>query len=111
MCLPGGQRAGITQAEELLSSLEPKAGIVDKRYDPDQLVRQIETAGAEGVIPPKRHRREQGEYDRDLYADRNEVKRFFGRIKHYRCAATRYEKTARCDLVRVQVAAIMTLLL
>jgi len=33
-------------------------------------------------------------YDRKIYKHRNQIKRFFGRIKRCRCVATRYEKKA-----------------
>jgi len=31
--------------------------------------------------------------DEAAYRDRNNIERFFGRLKHYRRLATRYEKT------------------
>jgi len=111
LLLTPGQRADITQAEDLLLKIEAEAVIADKGYDADELIDRIEASGAAVVIPPKRNRTVRREYDRNLYADRNKVERFFGRIKHYRRVATRYEKTARSYLAMVQVAAIMTLLL
>lgn len=48
---------------------------------------------------------------RDLYAARNEIECFIGRIKHYRRVATRYDKKAKNYLAFVQVVAIITLLL
>ena len=50
--------------------------------------------GARPVIPPKVNRVEPRCYDANLYADRNKVERFFGRLKEARGFATRYEKTA-----------------
>lgn len=48
------------------------------------------------VIPPKRNRTERREYDKSLNKDRNLVKRFFSRMKHFRRRiATRYEKLDR----------------
>lgn len=106
-----GQWAEVTQAEMLLSGLDAEAVIADKGYDADGLIAQIESSGAEAVIPPRRNRTLQRDYDRNLYADRNKVERLFNRLKHYRRVATRYEKTARRYLAMVQVAAIMTLML
>ncbi len=106
-----GQRAEITQAEALLAGYEPDAVIADKGYDSDALVSQIKDSGAEAVIPPRCHRRDQRLYDANLYADRNKIERLFNRLKHYRRVATRYEKTARNYLAFVQVASIVTLLL
>lgn len=86
--------------------------IADKGYDADALLKRVAALGAEAVIPPKRNRKEPRRgYDRNLYADRNKVERFTGRIKHYRRVATRYDKKAKNYLAFVQVASIMTLLL
>jgi transposase len=109
--LTPGQRSDVTQAAVLLAADRPEAVIADRGYDADWLIAHIEEIGAEVVIPPKRNRTRQRAYDRNLYADRNKVERFIGRIKHYRRVATRYEKTATSYLAMVQVAAIMTLLL
>lgn len=109
--LTPGQRSEITQAEGLLRGYQAGAVIADKGYDSDALVGEIEDSGAEAVIPPRSHRKEQRDYDENLYADRNKIERLFNRLKHYRRVATRYEKTARNYLAFVQVASIVTLLL
>lgn len=44
------------------------------------------------VVPPKKNRIDPWEYDRILYKRRNEVERFFRRIKHFRRVFTRYDK-------------------
>ena len=44
------------------------------------------------VVPPKRNRVKPWEYDRELYKRRNEVERFFRRLKAYRGISTRYDK-------------------
>jgi transposase len=44
------------------------------------------------VVPPKSNRVHSWNYDRELYQRRNEVKRFFRRIKGYRRVCTRYDK-------------------
>ena len=41
---------------------------------------------------PKSNRKEPWEYDRDLYKRRNEVERFFRRLKAFRRVFTRYDK-------------------
>jgi putative transposase len=109
--LTPGQRSDVTQAAVLLAADRPEAVVADRGYDADWLIAHVKALGAEVVIPPKRNRTRQRGYDRNLYADRNKVERFIGRIKHYRRVATRYEKTATSYLAMVQVAAIMTLLL
>ena len=44
------------------------------------------------VAPPRRRRRVKGEYDKELYRRRNEVERFFGRLKRFRRIFTRYDQ-------------------
>ncbi len=111
LLVTAGQCAEITQAEALLAGYQAEAVIADKGYDSDALVLKIEDSGSVVVIPPRRNRKVQRDYDANLYADGNKVERFFNRLKHYRRVATRYEKTARNYLAFVQVASIVTLLL
>lgn len=108
--LTSGQRSDIKEAENLLEPYDPEAVLGDKGYDSDKLLAYIEAKGAEAVIPSKKNRKVQREIDKILYTDRNKIERFFGRIKHYRRIATRYEKTARNYLAFVHLASIMTLL-
>lgn len=106
-----GQAADISQAEVLLEGYDYDAVLGDKGYDSKRLVDRIKARGAEAVIPPRSHLKDQREFDRHLYKERNQVERFINRIKQYRRVATRYEKTARNFLAFVQVAATMVLLL
>jgi transposase len=70
----------------------------------------LREAGRVAVIPPKRNRTEQREYDRDLYAARHLIEHFFCTLKQYRAIATRYDKTARNFLAAVYLAASVILL-
>ena len=109
--LTPGQAADITEAESLLSPYDFDVAMGDKGYDSKKLVDYIERRGAESVIPSRSNLKDQREFDRHLYKERNLVERFINRIKQFRRVATRYEKTARNFLAFVQVAAIMVLLL
>jgi len=111
LILTGGQEADINQGEALIAGHDAEAVIADKGYDGDEFVAAIEATGAEAVIPPKKNRIFEREYDEFLYKERNLAERFINRIKQYRRVATRYEKTARNFLSFVHVAAIMILLL
>ena len=44
------------------------------------------------MVPPKSNRKEPWEYERELYKRRNEVERYFRRIKAFRRVFTRYDK-------------------
>jgi transposase len=109
--LTPGQVADITEAESLLAGYDFDAAMGDKGYDSKKLVDYIASRGAEAVIPPRSNLKDQREFDRHLYKERNLVERFINRIKQFRRVATRYEKTARNFLAFVQVAAITVLLL
>lgn len=93
--LTGGQVSDMTQAAALIAGLPTTAVMGDKGYDANALIALITQMGAQAVIPPRRNRLEQREYDHHLYKDRNLVERFFGRLKQFRRIATRYEKLTR----------------
>jgi len=114
-----GQRHEITQAEPLLRHCtlteahraEVAAVLGDKGFDSDAFVAEILSLEAEAVIPSRKGRKVARVYDEELYKERNKVERFFGRIKHYRRLATRYEKAVRNYESFLHVACIMTWLL
>lgn len=119
LTLTGGQRNDITQAEPLLSAValtaEDTAAIqavlADKGYDAGHFVDEIEALDAEAVIPSRKNRKVPREHDAELYKDRYKIECFFGRIKHYRRIATRYEKTARNYLALLHLASALVWLL
>ena len=93
--LTGGQASDYVKAEELLKGQKAKAVLADKGYDSKQIVHLINNfMNAEAVIPPKRNRKEQRWYDKELYKVRNLIERAFHKLKHWRRISTRYD---RCD--------------
>ena len=105
-----GQRADITQAEDLIADYEMDALLADRGYDADFLVNSLVLAGVEVVIPSKKNRLEERIIDKNLYKDRNKAERFFNKLKQYRRVATRYEKTATSFAGFVYLASAMILL-
>jgi putative transposase len=101
-----GQENDIQQAPALIGGLAPGHVLADKAYDADRFHDAILQAGAQVVIPPKRNRRVQHGYDRDLYKERNRVERFFNKLKHFRRVATRYDKLLVNFMGFVTIAAI-----
>lgn len=83
-----------TQAEILLEEMMPQAVLADKAYDTNTLLECIAGKNAKAVIPPKANRKDQREFDKHQYRNRNLVERFFARIKQFRRIATRYDKLA-----------------
>lgn len=93
--LTPGQRNDITQAESLLKNIKNTAVIADKGYDSNALIQVIEDQKSVAVIPPKKNRKIQGEYDFHLYKERNLIECFFGKIKHFRRVFSRFDKAAQ----------------
>jgi transposase len=102
--LTGGQVNDCTQAIALLGQRKAEAVLADKGYDADAIVEHIEAMGAQAVIPPKRNRKVQREYDKDLYKQRNRIERCFSKLKCFRRLATRYEKSKACFQALVALA-------
>jgi transposase len=46
----------------------------------------------QAVVPPKSNTVGKWEYDKELYKKRNEIERFFRRLKAFRAVFTRYDK-------------------
>jgi len=66
--------------------------LMDKAYEGDTIRDLAVSRGLEPVVPPKRNRVEPWEYDKELYKRRNEVERYFRRLKGFRRVFTRYDK-------------------
>ena len=93
--LTGGQRHDITQAEGLISGLEFDRLIADRSYDSDHFVHILRKKKAEAVIPCRKNRKVQREYDQHLYKERHLVECFFNKIKHYRRIFSRFDKLGK----------------
>jgi transposase len=110
LLVTAAQESDIAQAETLLADHTPEVVIADKGYDKKALVEEIESRGAQAVIPTLANRAEQRAVDSHLYRERNLAERFWSKVKQYRRVATRYEKKAANFLAFVKVAAIMVML-
>jgi transposase len=95
LLLTAGQASEYGQANALIEGFDADYILADKGYDSDEFVEVVEKTGAVAVIPPRRNRKEQREYDRELYKKRNLVERLFQKLKQFRRIATRYEKLKR----------------
>ena len=109
--LTGGQASDLAGADALLPGVSAATVIADKGYDAEaRVLAPLREAGQMAVIPPKRNRTVQREYDRELYEARHLIENFFCLLKQYRAIATRYDKTARNFLAAVYLAATIILL-
>ena len=66
--------------------------LMDRAYSGKKMREIASLLGYEPVVPSKRSFKEQWEYDKELYKRRNEIERFFRRLKAFRRIFTRYDK-------------------
>lgn len=80
--------------------------LADRGYDSDAIIQKAKGMGMQAVIPPKKNRREQRSYDKDLYKLRHLIENAFLHIKRWRGIATRYAKNSASFLAAVQIRCI-----
>ncbi len=83
-----------------------EALLADKAYDVGYIIEQAVAQGMEVVIPPKKNRIIQREYDEYLYKLRHLVENAFLHLKRWRGIATRYAKNTASFLAAVQIRCI-----
>ena len=66
--------------------------LADRAYDSDALRNSLAARGAWANVKPMPRRINIPSFSPFLYRYRNLVERFFGKIKHFRAVATRFEK-------------------
>ena len=101
-----GTRADCKEAVPLIQGLRADALLADKGYDTQEIVDYALASGMAVVIPPKRNRKVQREYDRYLYKLRHLVENAFLHLKRWRGIATRYAKNSASFLAAVQIRCI-----
>jgi len=77
--------------------------LADRGYDTDEILRYCEENGIKAVIPPKKNRIDQREYDEYIYKIRHLVENAFLKLKQWRGVATRYAKTTAAFVGAVTV--------
>ena len=93
--LTAGQCGDAPQGEKLLEPFkrgEVGTLIADTAYDSDAIRKRGRQLRAKVCIKPNPTRKVKKRYNRKLYQHRNQIERFFGRIKRCRRLAMRYEK-------------------
>jgi transposase len=80
--------------------------LADRGYDTNAILEQAAKQGMKPVIPPRKHRKVQREYDRYLYKLRHLVENAFLHLKRWRGIATRYAKNTASFLAAVQIRCI-----
>jgi len=80
--------------------------LADRAYDSNKIIEKAEDQGMQAVIPPKKNRKVQREYDKDIYKLRHLVENAFLYLKRWRGIATRYAKNTSSFLAAVQIRCI-----
>ena len=101
--VPSGAIADCTQAGQLIEGMDAGHLLADKGYDSDAIVEQACEQGMQAQIPPRKNRKEQRQYDKDLYRLRHLVENAFLHLKRWRGVATRYAKNSASFLAAVQI--------
>lgn len=86
--------------------MEAGALLADRGYDTQVVVDQAMAQGMEVVIPPKKNRKMQRDYDKHLYKARHLVENAFLYLKQWRGIATRYAKNSASFLAAIHIRCI-----
>jgi len=78
----------------------------DKGYDSDAFRNELMERGIEPCIPPKKNRKIQHHYDKELYKKRHKIENAFGWLKDWRRIATRYDRCAHTFFSAICIAAV-----
>ena len=101
-----GTTADCTQAIALIDGFTAENLLADKGYDTDAIIEQAKSQGMAPVIPSKKNRKVQRDYDRELYKARHLVENAFLHLKRWRGVATRYAKNTASFLAAIQIRCI-----
>jgi transposase len=103
---PGQAHDGKSAADMLGTLGEGDVLLADRAYDSDALRTEMAARGAWANIKPMPNRKRRPAFSAFLYRYRNLVERFFGKLKHFRAVATRFEKHSANYLALVKLAAV-----
>ena len=103
--LTGGQVADITQAYTLVEGVKAIYALLEKAYDCDKLIAQLESQGIIPVIPPKANRKHPRKYGKIIYKERALIECFIGKLKQFRRVFSRFEKWAENYMYFIRFAA------
>ena len=103
--LSAGQTSDKAAVEALIEGLPPaRALVADRGYDAQAVIDLVRNRGGCAHIPTQKDRKIQRSVDPAIYRQRNQVERYFCKLKHFRRVATRFDKLARNFLAAVLLA-------
>jgi transposase len=94
------------QACALIDGFSAQWLLADRGYDTDKVIETAISQGMGVVIPPKKNRKIQRDYDKYLYKLRHLVENAFLALKQWRGIATRYAKNTSSFVAAVQIRCI-----
>jgi putative transposase len=100
-----------TKAIELMRHIIRKGVrvLADRGYDSAKILAYIQYCCATACIPPRKNKTYPQKYSKEAYKNRNQIERFFQRLKNFRRVATRYDKLPSSFLSFVHIASICLL--
>ena len=101
-----GTEADCSHALALIKGFAAQYLLADRGYDTNKIIKEATRAGIQIVIPPKKNRKEQREYDKALYRVRHLVENTFLHLKGWRGIATRYAKNVLSFVSAVHIRCI-----
>ncbi len=81
--------------------------IMDRAYESNETRQLVLELGWEPVAPPNHNRIEPWNYDRAMYAKRNEVERLFRRLKGFRRIFSRFDKLDKIFLFFIHFSLVV----
>ncbi len=90
----------------MIEGISAEVLLADRGYDTNEIIAYAGISGIAPVIPSKKNRKEQRDYDKYLYRLRHLVENAFLTLKRWRGVATRYAKTTDAFIAAVQIRCI-----
>ena len=101
-----GTTSDCSQAIGLIQDIPAGQLLADRAYDSNLILEQAKIQGMQLVIPPKKSRKQEREYDKYVYKKRHLIENAFLHLKRWRGIATRYAKNSASFLAAVQIRCI-----
>ena len=90
----------------MIDGIDAQYLLADRGYDSNAIIDKAISQSMIAVIPPRKNRKIQREYDEHLYKLRHLVENAFLILKRWRGIATRYAKNSSSFVAAVQIRCI-----
>ena len=100
-----GQRSELIGLDDVIEGLNFGALLADRAFDTNALRAELQSRGAQAVIPSKKLRKPLIPHNETLYKRRHLIENYFSKIKEFRGVNTRYDKTDTSYVASWHIAA------